>query len=127
MQRGDYMNFIIDNWFIIVAIVCCMAFVVIACVKFTGLPTTEQVENIKEWLKWAVTMAEKELSSGTGQLKLRMVYNMFIEKFPNASKMVAFEVFSGWVDDALVWMKDQLTTNKNVKNIVEGSSGTGEQ
>lgn len=71
-------------------------------------------------------MAEKELSSGTGQLKLRMVYNMFIEKFPNASKMVAFEVFSGWVDDALVWMKEQLSTNENVKNIVEGSSGSDE-
>lgn len=114
------MSFIVDNWFIFVGILAIIVFVVVYCWKFTGMPTTEQIQCVKEWLKYAVTMAEKELQSGTGQLKLRMVYDMFIQKFPSIAKVVAFETFSDWVDESLEWMKDQLATNNNVKNLVEG-------
>lgn len=49
--------------------------------KFLGLPTKEQVTKIKALLLYWTTLAESELGSGTGQLKLRYVYDLFSEKF----------------------------------------------
>ena len=57
------------------------------------MPTNEQLKKVKEWLLWAVAEAEKELGSGTGQLKLRYVYDMFIVKFPSLAKIISFETF----------------------------------
>ena len=88
------MEWLIDNWFILVGVLAILVFVVVYCWKFTGMPTTEQIMCVKEWLKYAVAMAEKELQSGTGQLKLRLVYQRFIETFPAIAKVVSFEVFS---------------------------------
>ena len=76
--------------------------------------------KVKEWLKWAVCVAEEELGSGTGQLKLRYVYDMFVEKFPAMASVLPFSIFSKWVDLALEWMRDQLEKNENIKLIVEG-------
>lgn len=73
-----------------------------------------------EWLKGAVACAERELGSGTGQLKLRAVYDMFIDKFPAFSTVVPFALFSYWVDIALAWFKKQLETNTNVKEFIDG-------
>ncbi|MCQ2532930.1 MAG: hypothetical protein MJ093_09560 [Saccharofermentans sp.] len=73
-----------------------------------------------EWLKGAVVFSERELGSGTGQLKLRIVYDMFIDKFPAFSTVVPFTLFSYWVDIALRWFKKQLETNANVKVYIEG-------
>lgn len=75
-----------------------------------------------EWLKGAVAEAERYLGSGTGQLKLRMVYDMFIEKFPAFSMIVPFKLFSYWVDIALKWFAKQLESNVNVQNYVKGIS-----
>lgn len=114
------MNFIIDNWYIIIGILALVIFVIAMIVYFFNLPTAKQIENVKEWLRWAVTEAEKELGSGTGQLKLRMVYDMAISQFAWISKFVSFEMFSEWVDEALQWLNKQLFTNENVKKLVEG-------
>jgi len=74
----------------------------------------------KEWLKWAVCVAEEELGSGTGQLKLHYVYDMFVEKFPVFAKVLPFDIFSKWVDLALEWMREQLDKNANIKAVIEG-------
>lgn len=76
--------------------------------------------KVKEWLKYAVTMAEKELGSGTGQIKLREVYDWFLEMFPVFSKILPFIIFSKMVDNALEWMRLQLENNDNIRNFVEG-------
>ena len=76
--------------------------------------------KIKEWLKYAVTIAEHELGSGTGQLKLRYVYDMFIEQFPMVASLLPFSIFSKWVDLALEWMRQQLEQNQNIKAMIEG-------
>ena len=85
---------------------------------FLNASKEQKIANIKEWLKWAVTMAEKDLGSGTGQLKLRHVYDMAIKEFPWLIKLVAFSQFSLWVDEALEWMRQQLVDNKSVNNFV---------
>lgn len=79
-----------------------------------------QKKNILEWLLKAVVEAEKELGSGTGQLKLRTVYDWFIEAFPVVSAFVPFSVFSAWVDVALDTMEELLKKNKQVKAYVSG-------
>lgn len=79
-----------------------------------------QKKKIIEWLKFAVTEAEKLLGEKTGQLKLRQVYDWFVEKFPVVAAFLPFRVFSSWVDVALETMRRWLEDNKNVANYVGG-------
>ena len=65
-------------------------------------------------------MAEKELGGGTGQMKLRYVYNMFLEKFPSLVPIVSFELFAHWVDEVLVQMRHLLEENKDIESYVKG-------
>lgn len=114
------MKFFIDNWFLLVAVVAVLVSSGLTIYSFYKKPTTEQLQSVKEWLLFAVTEAEKKLGGGTGQLKLRFVYDMFIEKFPHTSCLISFEVFSGLVDEALERMKSMLETNKAVETYVKG-------
>lgn len=79
-----------------------------------------QKSKIIEWLKWAVSEAEKQLGSGTGQLKLRLVYDWFVEKFPVVAAVLPFRVFSAWVDTALETMRKWLDDNKQVAGYIGG-------
>lgn len=81
--------------------------------------TEEQLNNVRQWLLYAVIEAEKYYGSNTGKLKLRMVYSMFLEKFPNLVNSISFEYFSAMVDGTLVKMRDLLDTNKDIKNYVD--------
>lgn len=113
------MNWLIDNWYIFLTIVTLLVVAGLAVYKFLGLPTKSQIAKIKEWLLYAVVEAEKTLGSKTGVLKLRMVYDMFVSRFPFVAKVISFERFSTWVDDALDKMKELLKKNENIKAIIE--------
>lgn len=114
------MKFLYDNWSLLAVIV----FVVIVGAhyikKFSSLPSETQLRKVKEWLLYAVMIVEKEYSHGTGQLKLRAAYNMFIEKFPSLVPVLSFETFSLFVDEALVEMRKILETNKDIDAYVNG-------
>lgn len=112
------MNYIIDNWFIIFGIIILIVMVIYIAVKFFKMPSSKQLNKVREWLLLAVTTAEKELGSGTGKLKLRYVYDMFLGKFPWIAKVITFEQFSYLVDDALEEMRELLSTNKAIAQIV---------
>lgn len=116
------MNFFINNWYLIVAGAAVLAGVGYSAYVFVKRPHTEQLKSVKEWMLFAVTKAEKELGSGTGKLKLRYVYDMFIAKFPWLGKVVSFEIVSMMADDALEEMRAMLENNKAVKEYVNGSS-----
>ena len=113
------MNWIIDNWFVIFALLVVVIAGIFACIRFACLPTEAQKDKVKEWLKYAVTEAEKALKGGTGALKLRMVYDMFVSRFPWVSRVITFTTFSIWVDDALVWLRTQIDCNKNIQGYVK--------
>ena len=104
---------------IIVALVIVAIALVCGIIWFVKLPKEKKIANIKEWLKFAVVQAEKELGSGTGQLKLRMVYDMAVKQFPFIVQLIPFDTFSKWVDEALDWMRGQLAENKATKEYVE--------
>ena len=104
---------------IVVALVIVAIALVCGIIWFVKLPKEKKIANIKEWLKFAVVQAEKELGSGTGQLKLRMVYDMAVKQFPFIVQLIPFDTFSKWVDEALDWMRGQLAENKATKEYVE--------
>ena len=112
------MEFVMNYWYVIVGIIAVLIVAGFAVYKFAGLPTKSQVAKIKEWLLFAVTKAEQELGEKTGQLKLRTVYDLFVSKFPTTAKLVSFETFSVWVDEALNEMKKMLENNKKIEELV---------
>lgn len=114
------MEWLVSNWFLIIVLIAVLIFVISWIRDFIRKPPEMQIENIKEWLKYACFEAEMALGSGTGQLKLRMVYNLAIKNFSFLSKIISFEVFSRWVDEALEWVNKQLDSNPNVKNLLNG-------
>ena len=110
----------LENWYIIIGLMAVAAVIGVWCGRFLNLPTGEQIDKCKEWLVYAVTQAEAELGGGTGQLKLRAVYDLFVQRFPAVAKAVSFDTFSMWVDEALEDMREMLQNNKAVKKLVEG-------
>ena len=118
----DILGFIMNNWLTIILSIAALAVFVVKVVQFVRSPSDKQIENLKEWLKLAVTEAEAALGSGTGQLKLRDVYDMAVEKFPWVGEFITFKTFSTWVDEALEWMNNQLESNEKVKAyVVDGT------
>lgn len=120
---NNVISFILNNWYLIVGGIAIIALVVARILGFIKLPTDKQLERVKEWLKYAVMEAEKELGTGTGQAKLRLVYDWFITKFPIFSKIITFNYFSELVDYALEWLNRQLEGNEAIQNYVYGDDG----
>ena len=118
------MKFLIDNWYIILAALAVLGAGGIAAYRYFKLPSEEQLEKVRQWLLKAVTEAEKELGGGTGQLKLRTVYDAFLTKFPWLAPLVSFQRFSELVDEALAEMRKMLAQNKAVQAYVNGEGDT---
>lgn len=95
-----------------------MALVVIAVVMLIAAVKVFGEQKVRNWLVWAVGKAEQEFGSGTGQLKLRSVYNQFIARFPKLSTFITFKHFSALVDEALNILSDMLKNGK-IANIIE--------
>ena len=114
------MEWLVDNWYLIVSLFALLCSVTALFMQFSDKPKEEQLLALSEWLKFAVVEAEKALGSGTGQLKLRFVWNMAIERFSWIEKMLDFGKFSYFVDLALVWMRSQLESNKDISTYIEG-------
>ena len=108
----------IDNVIIICGIVILISIIGLCLCWFLKLSKERQKEIIIEWLLLAVIKAEKELGGGTGQIKLRYVYDLFIDKFKYASMLISFSQFSLLVDQALDKMKNMLTDNDKLKDYV---------
>lgn len=74
--------------------------------------------GFKNWLVWAVSEAEKVLGSGTGQLKLRLVYDMAVARFPIVAKLIPFKLFSNMVDTALKIMNEMIKNNASIAEAI---------
>ena len=99
--------------FIVVAILLFLALVALSIIM-----AANQKQKVIEWLKYAVSMAEKELGEKTGQLKLRRVYDWFIEKFPFLSSLITFDHFSKWVDIALDTLDDWISSKNQIAEYI---------
>ena len=114
------MEWIVNNWYVLVALFCILGAIVGFFMWFFSLPTDKKKENVKQFLKKLVTEAEKELGTKTGELKLATVYAEAIKVFPWIASVVSFDTFKVWVDEALEWMNHQLETNPAFAKYVKG-------
>lgn len=112
------MNWIINNWSFLVVVACACVVGFFYVNKFAKMPNEEQIARVKQWLLFAVLEAEKTYKSGTGALKLRYTYDLFVERFGALAAVVTFETFSKWVDEVLKEMRHILETNKDIEAYV---------
>ena len=128
MKTKIIMDWLIENWFLIVAFLSCATVSFCLVFRFLGMPTEKQRAKVKEWLVWACIEAERSLKSGTGQLKLREVWNLFcaVPTFTWVARIITFELFSEWVSDALVEVKMMLISNNNLAEYVYGKDNATE-
>lgn len=110
----------LEYWYVILALAVVAVLGVLFAIRFFNLPTEAQIAKVKEVLLLWVIEAEKELGGGTGQLKLRYVYDLFVTKFPTVAKVVSFETFSMWVDEALEQAEELLQGNEKLVEYVKG-------
>lgn len=111
------MKYIVENWFVIVGLIAVLAAGGYAVYVFVKMPSDKQLNKVREWLLYAVTKAEKELGGGTGQIKLRYVYDMFVARFAWLARMISFEAFSMMVDEALERMKRCLRATRRCRRL----------
>lgn len=113
-------KFVTENWYLILSFIVLALVIFIIVRDFLKLPNDTKLKNIQEWLLYAVTEAERELGSGTGQIKLRMVYDMFLTNFVDLSQWISFETFSSMVDSSLETFRNLLDTNAKIREYVYG-------
>lgn len=72
-------------------------------------------KNLIEWLVDKVGDAEAYFGSETGQLKLRSVYNVFVQNRPVLAFFISFDKFKNYVDAALKKFEQMLSDNGKIK------------
>ena len=103
---------VISFWPLIIVALGAGVIIGLSIKKFVETPTPQQLNQIKEWLLFAVAQAEKQFGGGTGQLKLRYVYDKFLTQFPKLAQIISFETFSMLVDEVLKRFKVILAANE---------------
>lgn len=101
------------------------AFAIWAAYEFFTMSREKQIKMVKEWLLFAVIEAEKQLGSKTGQVKLRLVYDMFLTKFKYLSMIISFEQFSDLVDETLFSMRNMIKSNEALSNYINKEENNG--
>ncbi|MEI6580143.1 MAG: hypothetical protein WCN92_11885 [Eubacteriales bacterium] len=105
---------------LIITVILVLALIITAVYWYKKHATKSQKIKVTQWLLWAVSEAEKQLGSNTGKLKLAMVYDMFLARFPQVARVMSFTVFSMLVDKALKQMADMIAGNPNIENLITG-------
>lgn len=106
MTIGEFLQ---ENWPYILAVLL-------------GYLSITNGSKIHQWLIYACTVSEKEMGGGTGKIKLRMVYDLFIKKFPVIASIFPFFIFSMWVNHALKQMNAIKDSNSKVAAYLEGGT-----
>lgn len=113
-KMSKILTFINENWFLIMIAIAFISSIAIKIYKWFKMPNSEQMKKVQEWLLYAVAKAEEKLGSGTGELKLRYVYDMFIAKFPAIAIFVDFDEFKIMVEKALEKFEGLIQTNESI-------------
>ena len=113
-KMSKILSFINDNWFLIMIAIAFISSIAIKIYKWFKMPNSEQMKKVQEWLLYAVAKAEEKLGSGTGELKLRYVYDMFIAKFPAIAIFIDFDEFKIMVEKALEKFEGLIQTNESI-------------
>lgn len=117
------MQFIIENWFLIIAAIAILVAVIAIVIKFINLPTKNKLNCVKLWLLQAIASAERMYGTKSGEAKLSFVYDLFVEKFPTLARWVTYEDFKKMVEDALVEFKQILEKSSGLQEYVDPYAG----
>ena len=91
--------------------------------KFIKKSKAQKMQMVKDWLLYAIAMAERELGSGTGRIKLGQVYEQFLLVFPQLQHFISFDTFAKMVDDVL--MEFAVLVDDHVAIAAEFTDTTG--
>lgn len=111
----EQLQFIIENWSVILAAICIIIVSVQKIIAFISMPTAKQETEIKARLLEWVRSAEEDLKSGTGKFKLAQVYDMFCQQYPALKKWYSLEQFDKMVGEALEVMQKELSKSHTAK------------
>lgn len=109
----------IENLSMIISIIVLVSLGAWTLYQFIKLGKEAQIDKVREWLIFATVEAEKALGAKTGQVKLRYVYDMFVNKFKFVALLMTFEEFSELVDEALDIVRHMLNTNEKLQEYIE--------
>lgn len=112
-------EYLINNWTLLVSLFALVVVVIATIIGFFKLPKSVKSERFRKWLLYTVTEAEREMGDGTGELKLLKAYEEFVKRFPVLSLIVPFKSFKNMVDEALAQMRQMLQGNEEIKGYVE--------
>lgn len=104
-------------------IVAFLLIVVVCIIGFLMLPRVTQINKIKEWLVYMCYEAENLFTEPkSGKLKLRFVYDAFVNTFKWVSRIISFDAFSKLVDIALTQMKSYVSDIAQNQEVTRGDS-----
>ena len=119
----NMINFLINNWYLIIIAIAGLSLLINYLFDFSQKPSAAKIQNIKEWAIYACALAEAHLGSGTGQLKMRETYDMFIVRFPDLARIVSFEMYKNIAELALLEFKQMMQNIPKVKNLILEEGG----
>lgn len=104
----NILNFVVNNWSLLIALVCGIILAITKIIEFIALPTQKKISEVKRRLLSWVTNAEVDLGGGTGEIKLAEVYDTFCAEYPHLKKWISLEKFQDMVDESLEKMREIL-------------------
>lgn len=110
------LNWIMENWVIILAFIALILGVVYHYVEFSKLTKKQQLAKIKRTAYILVAEAEFSFGSKAGQAKFNYVYKMLANKFPlfnRIPKEAAYKI----IDEALDELKEALKEEEELNQI----------
>ena len=113
-----FFEFLGNYWYLIITALSIIVIAIISIINFMKQNPEERLKSVKQWAIYACALAESHLGSGTGQLKMRETYNMFLQTFPSLAEKISYNTYKGIAEEALVEFKEMLKTNPNVQNVV---------
>ena len=112
----NFLNFVLDNWDSILAVLVIIVGSIFALVK-------QEKAIIFKMLYALVTEAEKNYGAGTGELKLASVISSVYGKLPAiVTAVIPVKTLEKWVNEALEIAKQKWASNSNVANYITPDS-----
>lgn len=99
------MAYIVENWEVLLALICVVTVAAQKIWEFIGLPTEKKRAEIQSRLLEWVRRAEASLGGETGKFKLAQVYDLFCRQYPYVKKWFSLEQFDRMVQQALSEME----------------------
>ncbi len=107
----NILNWLIENWFVIVVFVCVLFVLLVHIIKLFIMEPEKRLSFIKDTIFSLVLMAEKELGSKTGEMKLKLVITTFYKKYPFIRLILSENKLIDVIEESVVEMKNILKKN----------------